>query len=91
MQVRVRRTPDAQYAPFLHPSQQYYTTPPIAYYNNAMPPHMHRAGYSSATREPKRYRAGTVALIGHLTRILKIPGRKANKIMSANLRFSPQA
>jgi hypothetical protein len=31
-----------------------------------------------------------VALIGHLTHILNIPGRKADKIMSDNLKFSPQ-
>jgi hypothetical protein len=43
----------AQYVQFLHPSQQYYATPPTAYYNHTMPPHMHRAEYSLATREPK--------------------------------------
>jgi hypothetical protein len=50
---------------------------------------MHMDEYSSATREPERHRAGGVALIGHLTRILNITGRKDNKIMSGNLRFSP--
>jgi hypothetical protein len=65
------------------------TIPLVAYYNHAMPPHMHMDEYSSATREPERHRAGGVALIGHLTRILNITGRKDNKIMSGNLRFSP--
>jgi hypothetical protein len=49
---------DAQYPQFTHPSQQHYTTSPVAYCNHAMPPHIHRAGYSLATREPERYRAG---------------------------------
>jgi hypothetical protein len=39
-------------------SQQHYTTSPASYCNHAMPPHMHRARYSLATREPERYRAG---------------------------------
>jgi hypothetical protein len=30
-----------------------------------------------------------VALIGHLTCILNIPGRKVDKIMSYSLRFAP--
>jgi hypothetical protein len=47
----------AQYAQFRHPSQQNYATPPTAYYNHAMPPHVHRVEYFSATREPERYRA----------------------------------
>jgi hypothetical protein len=50
---------------------------------------MLRSEYSSATREPKRYRPEGVALIGHLTHILNIPGRKADNIMLGNLRFSP--
>jgi hypothetical protein len=69
----------AQYAQFLHPSQQHYATLPAAYYNHDMPPHMHRAQYSSATIESERYRAGGVVLIGDL---------HANKIMSSNLRFT---
>jgi hypothetical protein len=48
----------AQYAQFLHSSQQHYDIPPVAYYNHAMPPHKHRDEYSSATREPERYRPG---------------------------------
>jgi hypothetical protein len=48
----------AQYAHFPHSSQQHYGAPLATYYNHAMPPHVHRAKYSSATREPERYRAG---------------------------------
>jgi hypothetical protein len=32
--------------------------PPTTYYNHSMPPHVHKAEYSSATREPERYRGG---------------------------------
>jgi hypothetical protein len=48
----------AQYTQFPHPSQQHYSAPPATYYNHALPPHGHMAEYSSATREPKRYRVG---------------------------------
>jgi hypothetical protein len=48
----------AQYAQFLHPSQQHYATPLTVNYNHAMPSHMHMTEYSSANKEPERYRAG---------------------------------
>jgi hypothetical protein len=54
-----------------------------------MPPHMHRAKYSLVARETKRYRVGGVPLLEHLTHILNIPRRKADKIISDNLGFSP--
>jgi hypothetical protein len=44
---------------------------------------MPRAKYS------ERYRTKGVALIGHLTHILDIPGRKADKMMLGNPWFSP--
>jgi hypothetical protein len=50
---------------------------------------MPRAKYFSNTREPERYRAGGVAIIGHLTHNLNNPRRKADNIMSGNPKFSP--
>jgi hypothetical protein len=78
----------ARYAQF----HTYHSTtiPPPTYYNHGKPPYVPMAKYSSATREPVRYRQEGVALIGHLTHILYIPERKVDKIMSCVLTFSPQ-
>jgi hypothetical protein len=46
-----------QYTQFLHPSQQQYATLPMTYYNHVVTPQMSSVEYSSATREPERYRA----------------------------------
>jgi hypothetical protein len=47
-----------EYVQFPHPSQLHYGAPPAAYYNHVVPPHVLRAEYYFATRDPKRYRAG---------------------------------
>jgi hypothetical protein len=47
-----------QYTQLLHSSQQDYMTPLTTYYNHGMPPYMHKAEYSSATKESERYRVG---------------------------------
>jgi hypothetical protein len=51
-----------QYAEFSHPSQLHYGAPPAAHHNHVVPPPIHRVEYSSATREPERYRAGDGAI-----------------------------
>jgi hypothetical protein len=51
---------------------------------------MHRAKYLWPTEGSRDIGQEGVSLIGHLTHIFNIPGRKVNKIMSGNLRFSPQ-
>jgi hypothetical protein len=48
----------AQYTQFPYSSQQHYGAPPATHYNHTIPTHGHRVEYCSATREPKRYRAG---------------------------------
>jgi hypothetical protein len=39
---------------------------------------------------PRDIEQEVVALIGHLTYISDIPGRKVDKMMSSNLRFPPK-
>jgi hypothetical protein len=78
-----------QYIQSPHSSQQHYGVSPATHYNHAIPPHGHRAEYCRPLESLRGIGQELVTLIGHLTHTSDVPGRKADRVMSDNLRFPP--